>query len=289
MRSEKLVFVYGSLRRGLDNAFYLNRATLLTSEAYVYGQLFDTEQGYPALQMGPKARVYGELYGVTPEELVALDDLEDYDDAGSDNLYERILTEVTTDAGSCLAYMYVQSAEQVQGLKVVPLGDWKYHVLSRREPLWYFAYGSMLDQDGIYDLFHSEKELAVLKGYDLRFLYRGHDGYGRADLIKQQEGYVEGKLFSAHGRALASLFERVGGQQGVYRPTFVDVVVGDTHVRDVLTFVATDKEKKELAPSFPYAMEMIRGGQGVFTHAYLTKLCGRLYTQFGLDLCQNLK
>jgi gamma-glutamylcyclotransferase (GGCT)/AIG2-like uncharacterized protein YtfP len=54
--------------------------------------------------------VKGELYRVSSEQLTELDRLEDYEENGANNLYERIITKVTTEKGEQEAIVYVMTS-----------------------------------------------------------------------------------------------------------------------------------------------------------------------------------
>jgi gamma-glutamylcyclotransferase (GGCT)/AIG2-like uncharacterized protein YtfP len=106
-----LVFVYGTLRKGEKYSYYLNEAECLEENCTIEGQLYDTGWGYPALLLeGSKIPVKGELYRVTTEQLIELDKLEDYEENGTNNLYERITVKVTTENGEQEAIVYVMNS-----------------------------------------------------------------------------------------------------------------------------------------------------------------------------------
>jgi gamma-glutamylcyclotransferase (GGCT)/AIG2-like uncharacterized protein YtfP len=120
------VFVYGTLRRHEENHHYLQKAQRGPAPCWTYGQLFDTGYGYPAMVDSGTERVYGELYLVTPAELKALDELEDYYGEGCDNLYDRVRRTIHTDRGEVDAYVYVW-AKETDGFQPIPSGDWKLY------------------------------------------------------------------------------------------------------------------------------------------------------------------
>ncbi|SMP06428.1 gamma-L-glutamyl-butirosin B gamma-L-glutamyl cyclotransferase [Laceyella tengchongensis] len=129
-----LLFVYGTLRRGMRNASLLRKARLIAEKAWISGALYDTGYGYPGLVAGSK-RVWGEVYQVTNQELRWIDQLEDYHGTGHpDNLYERITVTVRSPDRQYTAYTYVYVDDT--GLKergtVIPEGDWIDYVRSRR-------------------------------------------------------------------------------------------------------------------------------------------------------------
>tara|TARA_B100002052_G_scaffold129168_1_gene118531 strand:- start:325 stop:1176 length:852 start_codon:yes stop_codon:yes gene_type:complete len=118
------IFVYGTLREGESRASLMDENRI---EPWIAG----TVQGelrnlgyYPALIQG-KGCVYGELhhYKRITDVLKQLDEVEGYERIGnSENLYERILIDVTTDNGIIQAWTYRMS-KQI-GSKIES-GDWK--------------------------------------------------------------------------------------------------------------------------------------------------------------------
>ncbi|MBM7573359.1 gamma-glutamylcyclotransferase family protein [Aquibacillus albus] len=122
---QHLVFVYGTLRLNENNHHFLKQAELVAKKCWIYGKLYDVGCGYPAVTTGDnQTRVYGELYKVTDQELAQLDILEDYEENGNNNEYERIEQTVFTETGTFSAYVYIYSKEQVSGLREISSGDW---------------------------------------------------------------------------------------------------------------------------------------------------------------------
>lgn len=128
------LFVYGTLRRGMENHSYLQGARLISSKAWVEGILYDTGNGYPVLIQG-NGRVYGEIYHVNQEHIRQIDLLEEfYAPKYPQNLYERIECFVDSPEGKHHTYIYVYNQES--GLEPmihhIKSGDWcKYLRLSR--------------------------------------------------------------------------------------------------------------------------------------------------------------
>lgn len=126
------VFVYGTLRKGEVNAHLLKNATCLEESCWTYGLMYDSGEGYPALIPSRTYRAVGELYEVTEDELKLLDELEDYEEGGTNNLYDRVEQEIFTDEGSIIAYVYISNDDRLL-VKEIPSGDWKeYRLLSER-------------------------------------------------------------------------------------------------------------------------------------------------------------
>jgi gamma-glutamylcyclotransferase (GGCT)/AIG2-like uncharacterized protein YtfP len=109
--NKHLVFVYGTLRKGEKYSYYLNEAECFDENCTIKGQLYDTGWGYPALVCeSSNIPVKGELYIVTSEQLKGLDKLEDYEENGTNNLYERIIAKVTTEKEEQEAIVYVMTS-----------------------------------------------------------------------------------------------------------------------------------------------------------------------------------
>lgn len=274
--TKQLVFVYGTLRKHERNHHLLRDAACIARQCWTDGRLVDSELGYPYLVSSAHDRVYGELYEVTHLELKALDQLEGYRGPGQDNYYNRIEQMVQTDTGKVAAYVYTLPSEKLtRSLKRIKSGDWSVEQLvNRKQSLYYFAYGSCMDDArfktaGVSPFFQKCLGRGVLEGYQLRYTRRSHDG-GRADIV-EEGGTVEGKVYEIPPEALRYLYRREGVNAGIYRPTLVDLTVAGGLLENVLTFVVVDKEE-ETAPTDHYAEEIIRGGTGCLSEAYLKKI-----------------
>ncbi|MDY7222184.1 gamma-glutamylcyclotransferase [Halalkalibacterium halodurans] len=117
-----LVFVYGTLRKGGANDHYLRGARCHNRRCYVYGHLYDSGLGYPALIADEKGgKVVGELYEINEQHLVSLDELEDYAPDRNHNLYERVL-HTLEDGSHC--YLYVVTPDSPLVRTLIPSGDW---------------------------------------------------------------------------------------------------------------------------------------------------------------------
>lgn len=306
---QHLVFVYGTLRRHEINFYLMNGAVPVAGQAWTFGELYDTGNGYPAMRLSDTSRVYGELYRVDDEQLKRLDQLEDYEEGSPDNLYERIRRPVYTDRGEVEAWLYIANPAELFRLHI-PSGDWKVHRIltplsepeantridaddhaaHRSEPKLqfplpetpdrplYFAYGSCMDdvrfrQRGVDHLFRDVKGRGILSGYELRFTWRSSDGMGRANLHEttDEQSVVEGKVYEISAEALRYLYEREGAFKA-YRPAFVDVTVDGNVYKDVLTFLVINKEPHELAPPVEYAEEILRGAKSCVSDHYYKQL-----------------
>ena len=109
------LFVYGTLKRGFSNAFYLKDANYLgefiTRTDY---SMYDFG-GYPAVSQAGNSGIAGEVYGINPEHLAATDRLEWYPD-----FYQRVTIE--TIYGE--AWMYVVQASLCEGKNTIS-GNWR--------------------------------------------------------------------------------------------------------------------------------------------------------------------
>ncbi|WP_456275103.1 gamma-glutamylcyclotransferase [Bacillus sp. AK128] len=272
MTQSHFVFVYGTLRIGETNHYLLERSSLVAEQCWTFGEMFDSGFGYPAIRKSTTSLIYGELYSVNDEELKQLDELEDYIEGGTDNLYNRISQTIHTDTKTIQAFIYV--ANDIRLLQEpITHGDWKrYRLLNHEESILYFAYGSCMDdqrfiEHGVEHYFKKVKGRGVLAGYSLRFTKHSNDG-GRADLV-EEGGVVEGKVYEIPIEAIFNyLFDREGVNFQTYRPTFVTIETDGNILQNVLTFVVVQK-KAELAPPLHYEKEIIRGANGLLSEEYV--------------------
>jgi gamma-glutamylcyclotransferase (GGCT)/AIG2-like uncharacterized protein YtfP/cation transport regulator ChaC len=272
-----LVFVYGTLRKHERNHALLKQTTLIAEQAWTLGELFDTGRGYPMVRSSSHRKVYGELYEVSEEQLTRLDELEDYQVGRNNNLYERVIQTIYTDRGEVEAFLYL-SEKACDTL--IPSGDWKIHQFLKRKPetVYYFAYGSCMDVERFHKAnvghyFENVIGAGILENYSMKYLYSTLDG-GRADII-EDGGTTEGILYKAPFEAVDYLFKREGYLIGMYRATFVDVIINGTLLMDVLTFHVYEKQE-EIAPPEHYATEILRGSRNRVSDSYYKSLVQQL-------------
>ncbi|MFV9504326.1 MAG: gamma-glutamylcyclotransferase family protein [Oscillochloridaceae bacterium umkhey_bin13] len=132
-------FVYGTLKRGEPNYVrYLTGQTASEQAASLPGAALFTAGPYPFLVrepdlVAPTAVVVGELVSlrlaVYQLVLADLDRLEGYVPGGSHNLYERLITTVTTADGPREAWVYVAGAATLAQIRAgqlhhIPSGNW---------------------------------------------------------------------------------------------------------------------------------------------------------------------
>lgn len=98
----ELLFVYGSLKRGLSNHGMLRGAVYVGEAVTAAGYRLVRIDAYPALTRPGSRAIRGELYRVTPELLDALDAFE-----GDEYVRERVTLE---DGRSAQAYFLAEVA-----------------------------------------------------------------------------------------------------------------------------------------------------------------------------------
>lgn len=115
---EDAVFVYGSLKRGLQHAGEMRDAEYLGRDSLLGAYLVLYEEGYPGLVLtGDSAEeVHGELYRVSRELLAGLDEFEECPD-----LYQR--RQVRLSSGR-LAWAYCVSVERASRFRRIS-GEWR--------------------------------------------------------------------------------------------------------------------------------------------------------------------
>jgi gamma-glutamylcyclotransferase (GGCT)/AIG2-like uncharacterized protein YtfP len=107
------VFVYGTLKKGFPNHYWMERAGgKFICEAVLNGARMFSCRYFPAIIL-TDGSVQGEIY--TVENIAPLDHLEGYP-----NLYKRTL--VQTSNGE--AWVYHMSPEEVKDLPEIPSGVW---------------------------------------------------------------------------------------------------------------------------------------------------------------------
>ena len=147
MTAHHPVFVYGTLRPGMSNNRWFRGADSNRTDATMTGYELVTNGSYPYLlpasaSVGSDAAgqgapvVRGTLVFVDPADWEAvaasLDELEGTDPARpvhDDNLYNRVLAEVVTDAGEPVtAWVYIPPVSKQAQLRerypLVPGGEW---------------------------------------------------------------------------------------------------------------------------------------------------------------------
>ena len=125
--SKHLVFVYGSLRRGGENAMSQRFPDAqFVAEARVSGSLYDLGE-YPGLLLNESgSMVTGEAYEVDERLLKLLDDFE----ATSD--YRRKQVEIALGTDKRMGWTYEPNPELCSNRTVIRSGDWIEYATARR-------------------------------------------------------------------------------------------------------------------------------------------------------------
>lgn len=275
------IFVYGTLRQGEKNAYLLNKATCLFKNAWVEGSLHDTGCGYPAMFLqdnhNTSKKVYGEIYDVDRDMLSVIDGLEGYVSGRADNLYERVAVKAYTEHANMPEEVITYTAGHTLrhcNANIIP-DDWKvYTYLLGRSEVYYFAYGSCMDderfkQAHVDHFFTDVVGRGILNGYEMQFSKSTRDG-GKADIVECADSVTEGIIYKAPFEALDYLYKREGVYTGGYRPVIVRVASGREQY-EMLTFSGMNKQP-ETAPTSVYATEIIRGANGVLSETYVEQL-----------------
>lgn len=123
--NKNLLFVYGTLRKGGANDHYLQHSELVEGLCWITGEMHNTPFGYPIVRFRGQEKIRGELYAVTSEELIRIDELEGYDPEGkSENEYERVECTVFTDESETNAYTYIAGKGFAPINEAIIGGDW---------------------------------------------------------------------------------------------------------------------------------------------------------------------
>lgn len=117
------VFVYGSLKRGLGNHHYLSEAGAEFCGFETLSGKFTMVSlgGFPAVchdSTAPRRPMYGQLYAIEPEALIALDALE-----GHPRWYRR--EKLRTDQSETRAWIYLFPDGAAQRYDTVEDGMWR--------------------------------------------------------------------------------------------------------------------------------------------------------------------
>ena len=110
------VFVYGTLKRGLYNHYWIQDGSYLGRRRLIGARLHNLGRFPMALLTESDAVIHGELYRVSEAGLRHLDQLEGYP-----SFYDR--TEIRLSDGTT-AWIYHVDSKQVSARPEVPLGDW---------------------------------------------------------------------------------------------------------------------------------------------------------------------
>jgi gamma-glutamylcyclotransferase (GGCT)/AIG2-like uncharacterized protein YtfP len=121
--TERLFFVYGTLRQGDDNDITrLQPAPRWVGPARIKGVMHHLG-GYPGVTLGGHADVVGEVYAVSPALETRLDAIESEYPAQADEYAKREIT-VLVNGQSLACFVYEINPRYVVGKPVIASGDW---------------------------------------------------------------------------------------------------------------------------------------------------------------------
>lgn len=128
----RLVFVYGTLRRGgLNDINRLAPAPVFRGVGCVLGRLFDLG-AYPGLRLASPSdegggAVWGEVYVIDAVLERQLDVIEEIQGRPDDEYFRRQVL-VMVDGQSCVCLVYEINPTRVLGRALIDHGDWIRHV-----------------------------------------------------------------------------------------------------------------------------------------------------------------
>jgi gamma-glutamylcyclotransferase (GGCT)/AIG2-like uncharacterized protein YtfP len=121
--TERLFFVYGTLRRGDDNDITrLQPAPRWVGAARIQGLMYHLG-GYPGVTLGGSGDVVGEVYAVGPALEAKLDAIESEYPAQADEYFKREIA-VLVDGKMQACHVYEINPSYVVGKPVIVSGDW---------------------------------------------------------------------------------------------------------------------------------------------------------------------
>jgi gamma-glutamylcyclotransferase (GGCT)/AIG2-like uncharacterized protein YtfP len=130
---EDYVFVYGTLCKGgvremprlFPHARYLGKAT-------IHGCIHDFG-AYPGLRLDEDGIVHGEVYGVDPVILAALDDIERYmpDDYEASYYFRHRATATLADGAQIDCWTYEFNPKYYGERNLIASGDWIAHAATK--------------------------------------------------------------------------------------------------------------------------------------------------------------
>jgi gamma-glutamylcyclotransferase (GGCT)/AIG2-like uncharacterized protein YtfP len=185
-----IVFVYGTLLRGMSRATVMEKSRFL-GLGEIQGDLFDLGT-YPGVVDG-KGRVVGELYEVDSATLDVLDQIEGFNpDEPEFSLYLRASRQATflNDGRRETVSVYLYNHE-VASRDPIKHGDYRRFIeLHENNETYYIAYGSNLNQSRLEDRIGSVRVLTrgTIDGFELCFNKGNVDGSSYANIKAGQPG-----------------------------------------------------------------------------------------------------
>lgn len=118
------LFVYGTLLHGESNHHVLNGATLLYADEMLQAKMYDTGNGYPAIELAKRSTIVGDIYEIPDHMWLDLDDLEGHTGNPTTDLYSKEIVKVRTLDALIEAVVYTICDESMKMVEI-PSGDWK--------------------------------------------------------------------------------------------------------------------------------------------------------------------
>ncbi|MCZ8538394.1 gamma-glutamylcyclotransferase [Paenisporosarcina quisquiliarum] len=117
------LFAYGTLLQGECNHHVLEEAKLLFKGLTLQAIMYDTGNGYPAIELTKDSLVIGDVYDVPDHMWASLDELEGYTGDPKRDLYTKQMVHIQTECGVLDAVVYTVCDEKMKKV-VIPSGDW---------------------------------------------------------------------------------------------------------------------------------------------------------------------
>lgn len=118
------LFVYGTLLRGESNHHVIEGATLLFEGIRIQAKMYDTNNGYPAIELDNGATIVGEVYEIHEHHMwSSLDALEGYTGNPLTDMYSKEIVKVETNEGLIEVTVYTICDVSMKSV-LIPSGNW---------------------------------------------------------------------------------------------------------------------------------------------------------------------
>ncbi|EPD50909.1 hypothetical protein HMPREF1210_02417 [Paenisporosarcina sp. HGH0030] len=117
------LFAYGTLLYGEKNHHVLEGAQLLYEKVTLPAIMYDTGDGYPAIELAQESIVIGDVYEVPDYMWGDLDELEGYTGDPETDLYTKQMVNIKTRESILEAIVYTVCDETMKKV-VISSGDW---------------------------------------------------------------------------------------------------------------------------------------------------------------------
>ena len=117
------LFVYGTLLHGESNHHVLEGAKLLFNNCQLQARMYDTGEGYPAIEIVEESVIVGEIYEIQDHMWQILDELEGHSGNPEVDLYSKETVNVQTSDGLIEAVVYTVCDVSMKSA-IIPSGNW---------------------------------------------------------------------------------------------------------------------------------------------------------------------